>query len=293
MSARILVVDDDPMVAEVVARYLERDGHTVECVGDGEEALRRALADPPDLLVLDLMLPGIDGLEVCRQLRELAGPGDHADRAGRGDRTGSSAWRPAPTTTSPSRSARASWPCGSSRCCGGPRRLARRRRRRAQGRRADWSTSAPTRCRSAATARADRPRVRPAGLPDAQPAPGVQPRASCCNQVWGWSFGDTSTVTVHVRRLREKIEPDPTAPARGSSRCGASATATSPGGAAVIPEMLLIVAVPAGLGLLVARGRAGSDAAAAGAVDRADARGGRRGDRRGDGGAAWSPSPYK
>src|SRR5207302_7873502 len=69
---RILVVDDDPTVAEVVTRYLERDGYCVEVVGDGVTAVERATAEPPDLLVLDLMLPGIDGLEVCRRLRSLA-----------------------------------------------------------------------------------------------------------------------------------------------------------------------------------------------------------------------------
>src|SRR5437879_8283624 len=71
-SSRILVVDDDPTVAEVVARYLEREGCQVEVVGDGVTAVERATADPPDLMVLDLMLPGLDGLEVCRRLRALA-----------------------------------------------------------------------------------------------------------------------------------------------------------------------------------------------------------------------------
>src|ERR671913_1485186 len=71
-APRILVVDDDPTVSEVVARYLERDGYVVETLADGRTALDRALAEPPDLVVLDLMLPGIDGLEVCRRLRALA-----------------------------------------------------------------------------------------------------------------------------------------------------------------------------------------------------------------------------
>src|SRR5918995_7447870 len=71
-APRILVVDDDPTVSEVVARYLERDGYLVETLADGRTALDRALAEPPDLVVLDLMLPGIDGLEVCRRLRALA-----------------------------------------------------------------------------------------------------------------------------------------------------------------------------------------------------------------------------
>ena len=70
LPGRIVVVDDDPTVADVVARYLVRDGHTVECVRDGQEALRRIAELRPDLVVLDLMLPGIGGLEVCRRLRE-------------------------------------------------------------------------------------------------------------------------------------------------------------------------------------------------------------------------------
>ena len=70
LPGRIVVVDDDPTVADVVGRYLVRDGHTVECVHDGHEALRRIAEQQPDLVVLDLMLPGIDGLEVCRRLRE-------------------------------------------------------------------------------------------------------------------------------------------------------------------------------------------------------------------------------
>src|SRR5713226_2864419 len=70
--ARVLVVEDDPTVAEVVTRYLEREGFAVEAVGDGREALTRAEVHAPDLVVLDIMLPGIDGLEVCRVLRSRA-----------------------------------------------------------------------------------------------------------------------------------------------------------------------------------------------------------------------------
>ena len=81
-------MDDDPTVADVVGRYLVRDGHTVECVHDGYEALRRVAEEPPDLVVLDLMLPGMDGLEVCRRLRArwpipvvmLTALGDETDR---------------------------------------------------------------------------------------------------------------------------------------------------------------------------------------------------------------------
>ncbi len=63
------MAEDDPVIAEVVARYLEHDGHVVELVSDGPSALHRALTSAPDLVVLDIMLPGMDGLEVCRRLR--------------------------------------------------------------------------------------------------------------------------------------------------------------------------------------------------------------------------------
>ena len=67
---RILVVEDEPQSAEVVERYLRRDGHDVEVVGDGEAALDSFELRRPSLMVLDLMLPGVDGLEVCRRVRE-------------------------------------------------------------------------------------------------------------------------------------------------------------------------------------------------------------------------------
>ncbi|MFI6485338.1 response regulator transcription factor [Nonomuraea sp. NPDC050663] len=68
MRSRILVVEDDPMVAEVVARYLEHDGHVVECVADGVEAMRRALDAPPDLMVLgpSTWAPGRHGSAITR-----------------------------------------------------------------------------------------------------------------------------------------------------------------------------------------------------------------------------------
>jgi two-component system, OmpR family, response regulator ResD len=67
----VLVVDDEPTIAEVVARYLERAGYQTRIAGDGLGAIDAAVAQRPDLVVLDLMLPGIDGLEVMRRLREL------------------------------------------------------------------------------------------------------------------------------------------------------------------------------------------------------------------------------
>jgi len=72
LAPRVLIVEDDPNVAEVVARYLEREGYRVETTADGAVGLERALQDLPDLVVLDLMLPSMGGLEVCRRLREVA-----------------------------------------------------------------------------------------------------------------------------------------------------------------------------------------------------------------------------
>src|SRR5690606_20936214 len=81
---RVLVVDDDATLTEVVAGYLDRAGFTVDRAADGPTALQRATAAPPDLVVLDLMLPGMDGLQVCRRLRQ-AGPVPVVMLTARGD----------------------------------------------------------------------------------------------------------------------------------------------------------------------------------------------------------------
>src|SRR5215813_5593796 len=73
-ASSVLVVDDEPTIVEIVGRYLERAGYEARGAGDGFEALELAAAERPDLVVLDLMLPGIDGIEVMRRLRELEGP---------------------------------------------------------------------------------------------------------------------------------------------------------------------------------------------------------------------------
>jgi DNA-binding response OmpR family regulator len=69
MSARVLVAEDDPKQANLIRVYLERDGHSVLVVNDGRRALEHSRARRPDLLVLDVMMPGVDGLDVCRILR--------------------------------------------------------------------------------------------------------------------------------------------------------------------------------------------------------------------------------
>jgi DNA-binding response OmpR family regulator len=87
----VLVVEDEPTIAEVVARYLKRAGYETRVVGDGAAALAEVARQRPDVVVLDIMLPGIDGLEVMRRLREddaadpmaillLTARGDEADR---------------------------------------------------------------------------------------------------------------------------------------------------------------------------------------------------------------------
>ncbi|MER3514934.1 MAG: hypothetical protein C4310_11580 [Chloroflexota bacterium] len=72
MSARILVVDDDPEIVNLFVYALQRAGYQVEGVLDGRAALERARQAPPDLILLDVMMPGMDGYEVARQLRAEA-----------------------------------------------------------------------------------------------------------------------------------------------------------------------------------------------------------------------------
>src|SRR3954471_5928654 len=89
MGHRVLVVDDDPTVSDVVRRYLEQDGCQVRLAADGADGLAAVAAQRPDLVVLDLMMPGIDGIEVCRRPRKqlpdlpvvmLTALGEEADR---------------------------------------------------------------------------------------------------------------------------------------------------------------------------------------------------------------------
>lgn len=70
LSARILIVEDEKPIADILKFNLEREGYKVHCIYDGNEAIESAIAQPPDLMLLDLMLPGADGIEVCRQVRQ-------------------------------------------------------------------------------------------------------------------------------------------------------------------------------------------------------------------------------
>jgi CheY-like chemotaxis protein len=119
--ARVLVVDDEPIVREVVARYLARAGYEVETAADGDAALAAFDAESPDLVLLDLMLPRRDGFEVFEGIRRrsrtpvimLTARGDETDRV-LGLELG-------PTTTWPNRSAPGSlWPRSEPFCVGPP-----------------------------------------------------------------------------------------------------------------------------------------------------------------------------
>ncbi|UIX34098.1 response regulator transcription factor [Streptomyces sp. GQFP] len=208
-AARVLVVDDDPTVAEVVSGYLDRAGYVVDRAGDGPTALAGAATHWPDLVVLDLMLPGMDGLEVCRRMRErgpvpvimLTARGDEDDRI-LGLEVGADDYVTKPFS---------------------PRELVLRvesvlRRTR---------TTAGERPLDAVGLTVD-PAARRATKNGAELAltlrefdllafflrhPGrAYGREDLMREVWGWDFGDLSTVTVHVRRLRNKVEDDPARP---------------------------------------------------------------------------------
>jgi DNA-binding response OmpR family regulator len=213
--ARVLIVEDDPTVAEVVTRYLEREGFAVDCVADGRDALERTDANLPDLVVLDIMLPGLDGLEVCRRLRSrapipvvmLTARGSEEDRVlgldlGADDYV-AKPFSPRELTARVKAVLRRAGSSldevdqtGSLEYDGLSIDLGAREARV----RGDLATL---------TAREFELLAFLAGRPRQ-----VFRRDELLERVWGYTYGDTSTVTVHIRRLREKIEDDPSAPRR-------------------------------------------------------------------------------
>ena len=209
----VLVVDDEPTIAEVVARYLERAGYGATIASDGLSAIEAAGRNRPDLVVLDLMLPGLGGLEVMRRLRDqrrdriavilLTAKGEESDRV-TGLRLGADDYMVKPFS---------------------PAELVARV--------------------DAVLRRIDTPQSQqaPIELPDMAIDPSgrhvyvrgeevqltqrefelllfmarhpgqVFSREQLMDAVWQYSFySDTSTVTVHMRRLRSKIERDPARP---------------------------------------------------------------------------------
>jgi len=209
----ILVVDDEPTISEVLCRYLERAGYRTRVAGDGHAAMAAVHAQAPDLIVLDLMLPGIDGLEVMRRVREhdrdhtaiilLTARGEESDRV-IGLRLGADDYVVKPFS---------------------PAELVARVD--AVLRRLDTSpdTEPPLELGELVidpTARRVTVGTEEVALTQREfelllflaRHPGQAfTRNQLMDLVWRYSFyTDTSTVTVHIRRLRTKIEPDAAVP---------------------------------------------------------------------------------
>jgi two-component system response regulator ResD len=212
-QARILVVEDEPSIREVVSLYLRRAGYQVTVVEDGQAALATLAGELPDLVVLDLMLPGVDGLEITRWLRErgdtpiimLTARREERDRIA-GLEMGADDYVVKPFS---------------------PQELVSRvravlRRTQASG---PGGTAAPL---TYGDLRID-PQSRLVGVRGQEVAltakefdllwtmarhpRQVFSRDQLLDLVWGLTeYIDPSTVTVHVRRLREKIEADPSEP---------------------------------------------------------------------------------
>jgi DNA-binding response OmpR family regulator len=210
---RVLVVDDEPMVREVLARYLETDGFDVDTASDGDQALSRFAESTPDLVLLDLMLPLVDGLEVFRRMRAssavpvimLTARGEETDRIVGLD-LGADDYVTKPFS---------------------PREVVSRVR--AVLRRAGTAPDQPVVIEAGdLEIDLERREVRRSGeavkltrkefelLAHMAASPGVTfSRTRLLEEVWDFAWdGDSATVTVHVRRLREKIEDDPSDPTR-------------------------------------------------------------------------------
>ncbi len=211
----VLIVEDDPVLADVLRRYVESAGYAVEVAGDGPAAVDAHDRLGPDLVVLDLMLPGFDGLEVCRRIRAqaptpvimLTARGEESDRIA-GLEMGADDYIAKPFS---------------------PREVLLR------------IEAVLRRAAAPGTAAAGHGVLRDGGLVLDPAAHAValdgaplaltareydllahlmaHPRTAFTREellrdVWGWEIGDKSTVTVHVRRLREKLGDDAEAPTR-------------------------------------------------------------------------------
>jgi DNA-binding response OmpR family regulator len=205
----VLIVDDDPIVRDVLSRYLARDGFRVATAEDGEAALAAFEAQQPDLVLLDLMLPGIDGFGVFESIRRaestpvimLTAKGEEGDRIAGLD-VGADDYVAKPFS---------------------PKEVIARVRavlRRATRSRSDTlefddlviEGSSRRVTRDGMTVMLTPREFELLYLMASHPSR-VFSRIELLDELWDFAFdGDPSTVTVHVRRLREKIEPDPSEP---------------------------------------------------------------------------------
>jgi DNA-binding response OmpR family regulator len=212
VNPRVLVVDDEPIVRDVLTRYLSRGGFQVDSAEDGEAALERFTAAPPDLVLLDLMLPGVDGVEVFTRIREdhdtpvimLTARGEETDRVV-GLEIGADDYITKPFS---------------------PREVVARvravLRRSPAGGRPDDGPLTFDGGEIDPAARTVTVEGRLIGLTPkefdlllflAQHPGQVFGRVELLEELWDFAFdGDPATVTVHVRRLREKVERDPSRP---------------------------------------------------------------------------------
>jgi DNA-binding response OmpR family regulator len=212
VDRRVLVVEDDPTVREVVGTYLEAAGFIVDMATDGFAALDTIARQAPDLVVLDRMLPGIDGAEVCRRIRQnddipvilLTALGAPEDRVG-GLEAGADDYVTKPFS---------------------PRELVLRVQAVLRRSLSDYAPEAPFDLGPFHLDPSARVVTKDGGALALSTREfdlfsflmkhprRVFTRAELLRAVWGWDFGDLSTVTVTMRRLREKIEEDPAEPTR-------------------------------------------------------------------------------
>ena len=207
---RVLIVEDEPMVAEVAERYFARAGYAVRIARDGIAALKESARFEPELIILDVMLPGIDGIEVCRRVREasstpvimLTARGEELDKL-LGLRMGADDYVTKPFS---------------------PRELVARAdavlRRSSQSSGADVIRAGDLRIN--AKARTVHDGLRSIDITAREfdllahlaRHPGqVFTRDQLMATVWDHAYaGDTTTITVHMRRLRAKVERDPSRP---------------------------------------------------------------------------------
>ncbi|MDP8900391.1 MAG: response regulator transcription factor [Actinomycetota bacterium] len=212
--AKVLIVDDEPNIREVVRLYLRRDGHAVVSAADGEEALELFRTSDPDLVVLDLMLPKVSGLEVCRRMQAerrvplimLTARGAEEERiVGLGLGADDYVVKPFSPRELAARVAAVLRRAGEA-----PPGDAGERVLAFDGLRIDPNTREVLVGGEPANLTAREFDL----LYHLAASPGrVYTRDHLMEVVWGYAFSaDTSTVTVHMRRLREKVEPDPAHP---------------------------------------------------------------------------------